>query len=105
MSFTLSAYAGGRHWHIDYITQDDAYTDYVWSTFILDKSEGFTEAGVERLNDNNRTYVWALLGTQAHTRIQILGTVTAFDAQKQFLDLIEDAILSPVDLPSAVKRY
>ena len=49
MSFTLST--GGKHWHIDYIAQDDAYADYAWSTFILDKSEGFTEAGVKRLND------------------------------------------------------
>ena len=32
-----------------------------WATFILDKSEGFTQAGVERLNDSIRTYVWALL--------------------------------------------
>ena len=29
----------------------------VWTTFILDKSEGFTQAGVERLSDSIRTYV------------------------------------------------
>ena len=52
MSFTLSTYAGGRHWHIDYIAQDDAYADYAWSTFILNKLEGFTEAGVKRLTDS-----------------------------------------------------
>ena len=26
-----------------------------WTTFVLDKSEGFTQAGVERLNDSIRT--------------------------------------------------
>ena len=35
----------------------------------------------------------------------MIGEGTAFDAQKQFLADIEDAISSPVDLPSAIKRY
>ena len=34
-----------------------------------------------------------------------MGTGTAFDAQKQFLANIEDAINSPVDLPSQIARY
>ena len=33
-----------------------------WTTFVLDKSEGFTQAGVDRLNDSICTYVWAILG-------------------------------------------
>ena len=36
-----------------------------WTTFVLDKSEGFTQAGVERLDDSFCTYVWAVLGAQA----------------------------------------
>ena len=66
---------------------------------MLDTSKGFTRPGVERLNDSIRTYVWA------QTRTTILGTGTAFDAQKQFLANVEDAISSPVDLPSAISRY
>ena len=76
-----------------------------WQTFVLDKSEGFTKAGVERINDSIRTYVWAMVGAQAQTRTDIVGVGTAFDAQKQFLANVEDAISSPVDLPSAIKRY
>ena len=34
-----------------------------------------------------------------------MGTGTAFDAQKQFLANVEDAINSPVDLPSQISRY
>ena len=34
-----------------------------------------------------------------------MGNGTAFDAQKQFLANIEDAINSPVDLPSQIARY
>ena len=71
----------------------------------LDKSEGFTQAGVERLNDSIRTYVWAILRAQTQKRSNILKTGTGFDAQKQFLTDIEDAIASPVDIPSSISRY
>ena len=90
--------------HVDYIAQGPE-ADEAWSSFILDKSQGFTGPGVERLNDSIRTYVWAILGAQAQTRSAILGAGTSFDAQKQFLANVEDAILSPVDIPSAIERY
>ena len=51
------------------------------------------------------TYCWAILGSQSQTITDILGTSTALDAQKQFLSNIEDAIHSPVDLPSPIARY
>ena len=76
-----------------------------WTTVVLDKSEGFTQAGVERLNDSIRTYVWAILGAQAQTRSNIFKTGTGFEAQKQFLANIEDASASPVDIPSSIARY
>lgn len=77
-----------------------------WTTFIPDTgATGFTQAGVERINDSIRTYVWALLGSQSQTRSSILGVGTAFDAQKQFLANIEDSINRPVDLPSDIQRY
>ena len=89
--------------HVDYIEQE--FADDGWSRFILDDSKGFTRAGVERINDSIRTYCWAIFGSQSQTRTDILGTGTAFDAQKQFLANIEDAINSPVDLPSQTARY
>jgi hypothetical protein len=52
------------------------------------------------------TYVWSILGSQSQTRTNIVDNPgTSFDAQKQFLANIEDAIHSPVDLPSSIKRY
>ena len=75
-----------------------------WTMFILDKSEGFTKAGVERLNDSRRTFVWAILGAQAQTSSNILKAGTGFDAQKQFLANVEDAIASPIDIPSSIAR-
>ena len=41
--------------HVDYIKQDTPGSEQAWKTFILDKSEGFTHPGVERLNDSIRT--------------------------------------------------
>ena len=90
--------------HIDYLQQADDVKD-AWTTFVLDTSKGFTRAGVERINESIRTYCWAILGSQSQTRTDILGTGTAFDAQKQFLANVEDAINSPVDIPSQITRY
>ena len=60
---------------------------------------------MERINDSIRTYMWAILGSQAQTRSSILGTRIAFNVQKQFLENVEDAISFPVDLPLVISRY
>ena len=93
--------------HIDYIRQDETmpHVGDGWRCFIIEKGQGYSHAGVERLNDSIRTYVWAILGAQAQTRTSIVGIGTAFDAQAQYLANVEDAIASPVDLPSGIKRY
>ena len=74
-------------------------------SFVLDKSSGFTQAGVARINDSIRTYVWSIVGAQSQARSSILGTGKAFDAQKQFLANVEDVINSEVDLPGSIERY
>ena len=88
-----------------YATQDTPGADTAWKTFILNKSDGFTRPGVDRLNDSIRTYVWAILIAQGQTRTGILGDETAFDVQKQFLANVENAIKSPVDLQAAIINY
>ena len=74
-------------------------------SFVLDKSNGFTQAGVARINDSIRTFVWAVLGAQSQVRSSILGGGNAFDVQKQFLANVEDAINAPVDIPNSIDRY
>ena len=88
--------------HIDYIAQS---FPKAWTTFILDKSDGFTRPSVERINGSIRTYCWAILGSQSQIKSDILGVGSAFDAQKQFLANTKDAIQSSVDLPSQITRY
>ena len=98
-------YSDGPFFHPKDAIRHNRDISGAWATFILDKSEGFTQAGVDRLNDSIRTYVWAFLGAQAQTRSNILEPGTGFDAQKQFLANVEDAIASPVDIPSSIARY
>ena len=69
-------------------------------------SKGFTEAGITRLNDSIRTYVHCILGSQAQVRGKIIGnTSTSFDAQKEFLVLVEDNINKPKSIPTSIQRY
>ena len=76
-------------------------------SFVLDTGydSSFFRAGVSRINDSIRTYAWAILVSQSQARNSILGRGKAFDAQKQFIANVEDAINSEVDLPSSIDRY
>ena len=76
-------------------------------SFVLDTGydSGFFRAGISRINDSIRTYAWAILVSQSQARNSILGSGKAFDAQKQFIANVEDAINSEVDLPSSIDRY
>ena len=104
MSFTHETEHGIPH--VGYIDQDTAGVDTAWKNFILNKSDGFTLPGVNRLKDSSRTYVWAILTAQAQTRANILGVgATASDTQQQFLANVETVIASPVDIPSSIVRY
>ena len=75
--------------------------------FILDQvlAEGFTDIGIETINDSIRTYVYALLGAQAQTKTGILTVRTGLDAQRQFLNIVENCINFPADLQSSIDRY
>ena len=102
-----------RHAHVAqgiFFHPKDAMRHYrnisgAWTIFVLEKSKGYRQAIVERFNDSIRTYVWAILGAQAQTRLNILKTGAEFDAQKQFLANFEDAIALHVDIPSSISRY
>ena len=98
-------YSDGPFFHPKDAIRHNRDISGAWATFILDKSEGFTQAGVENLNDSIRAYVWAILEAQAQTRSNILEAGTGFDAQKQFLANVEDAIASPVDISSSIAHY
>ena len=96
--------AQGPFFHLKDAIRHKCDISGAWTSFVLDRSKGFTQACVERVNDSIRNYVWAILGAQAKTRSDILKTGTVFDAKKQFFASIDDSITSPVDIPSGIAR-
>ena len=102
MSFIQKA---NDDFHVDYMEQETDAVSRAWRLFILNKSDGFTRPGVNRLNDSIMTYVWAVLSAQAQVRTGILGVGAAFGAQSKFLANVEDAIHAPVDISATVRRY
>ena len=66
-----------------------------WTRFMLEKSDGFTRAGIERINDSIRAHIYCLLGAQVQARTSIIDqSGTSPDAQKQFIKDFEDAIFA-----------
>ena len=85
---------------IDYVKQDAALEG--WKQFMLEKSQGFTKAGIVRLDDSIRTYVYCILGSQAQTRSSIL---TSRETQQYFVDLLEQNIKSQFSIPESITKY
>lgn len=57
--------------------------------FILQNSIGFSWAGIARINDFIRTYIYCILGAQVQARTTIIGhSRTSPDAQKQFVEIV-----------------
>ena len=97
-------YSDGPFFHPKDSIRHDRVISGAWTMFILDKSEGFTQAGVERLNDSIRTYVLAVLRARPDALEHSQGR-DGVRCSKQFLANVEDAIASPVDIPSSIARY
>ena len=79
-----------------------------WVNFIPRKGKGFSQPGIQRINDSIRAYVYCVLVAQSQTRSPIVGdSSTAFDAQKEFLVLLEDRISQSqrLTLPEMIAKY
>ena len=108
--------SGPDIWATNHFTQDRGHVEYVqqenkfengWMYFIVDKSDGFTEAGVNRLNDSIRTYVWAILTAQSLTKTSIVRTLQnpATEPQRTFLSNLEVSIASTKSLQDSINGY
>jgi hypothetical protein len=73
---------------------------------MVSHSSSLTYQGTQRLNDSIRTYIYCILGAQAEARFLRIGSFgTELDAQKQFLNLLEDSINQHADIPTSISRY
>ena len=99
---TFTSYKDPNRVHIDFLKQDP----FDFTRSIADKTDGFTSAGVRRIDDSIRSYVYCILGAQVQTRANILGEDgPQLDAQKQFLVLIEDCIKIGDNLQKSIANY
>ncbi|PFX34131.1 hypothetical protein AWC38_SpisGene1013 [Stylophora pistillata] len=73
--------------------------------FMIDKSEGLTQAGMARLNQSIEAFVYCILGSQVNVRSFILGSSgSAKEAQREFRVLVED-VIRMTDIPKSVQRF
>ena len=86
-----------------YYIESDVSTQYDW--FAPKAAAGLTKAGLSRINQSIKAYVYCILGAQVNVSSSILGEGGRVkEAQTEFLALMEDAIIMP-DLAKSVKRY
>ena len=91
--------------HVVRVEQPTSLSE-AWKKFVLRDAHGFTQHGVERLNDSIRTYVYCILGAQARTRTAIVGSGgKSFDAQREFQNLTSTSVDSSFNIGDSIKRY
>ena len=65
-----------------------------FSRWIIEKSDGITKPGIEKLSESVRDYAYLILTSQTSTRSQIIGFgASEFDAQRLFLNIFENIVV------------
>ena len=81
---------------VKYIRNDQG-SDKQFEFFVPATSSGLTQAGLARLNQSIEAFCYCVLGAQVNTRSSILGSDgSAKETQREFLTLVESAIIEPV---------
>ena len=71
-----------------------------FSRWIIEKSDGLTTLGLQKLSETVRDYAYLILTNQTSTRGPIVGhEARKLDAQRVFLDTFENIINRRVDIP------
>ena len=77
-----------------------------FSRWIINKSDGITRPGIEKLSESVRDYAYLILTSQTSTRSQIIGFgASEFDAQRTFLNTFENIIVRRVHIPEDKLRF
>ena len=85
---------------------DTSYTnDDSFSRWIIEKLDGLTKNGLQKLSETVRDYAYLILTSQTSTRGQIVGhTEQNFDAQELFSNTFANIINRRVDIPEDIQR-
>ena len=77
-----------------------------FSRWIIEKSNGLTKVGLEKLSESVRDYAYLTLMAQTSARAQIIGhEARNLDAQRVFLNNFENIINRRVDISEDIQRF
>ena len=77
-----------------------------WSRWILEKSEGLTRVGIEKLSQSVRFYAYLILESQANARSTIIGNDSrAIDAQSLFVTSFEKLVVKPSSTSDEIAQF
>ena len=77
-----------------------------FSRWIIEKSDGLTTLGLQKISETVRDYAYLILTSQTSTRGQIIGhEARNLDAQRVFLNTFEAVVVRCVSIPEDIQRF
>ena len=77
-----------------------------FSRWLIEKSEGLTTLGLQKLSEIFRDYTYLILTSQTSTRGPIIGhEARNLDAQRTFLNSFENMVNRRVNIPEDIQRF
>ena len=77
-----------------------------FSRWIIEKSDGLTTLGLQKMSETVRDYAYLILTSQTSTRGQIVGIESRnLDAQRTFLNTFENIVNRRVNIPEDIRRF
>ena len=77
-----------------------------FSRWIIEKSEGLTTLGIQKLSESVRDYAYLILTSQTSTRGPIVAhEARNLDAQRTFLNTFENIVNRRVNIPEDIRRF
>ena len=77
-----------------------------FSRWIIEKSDGLTTLGLQKLSETVRDYAYLILTSQTSTRGPIVGhEARNLDAQRTFLNTFENMVNRRVNIPEDIRRF
>ena len=78
----------------------------LFSRWIIEKSDGLTTLGLQKLSESVRDYTYLILTSQTSTRSPIIGhEARNLDAQRVFLNTFETIVNRRVNIPEDIRRF
>ena len=77
-----------------------------FSRWIIEKSDGLTTLGLQKISESVRDYAYLILTSQTSTRGPIVGhEARNLDAQRTFLNTFENIVDRRVNIPEDIRRF